>query len=98
MPSDRESLEDRQREIFERALDTWGEQAQMDMAVEECAELQAELARYWRGRSDEEDIIEEVADVAIMVRQLSLIFGPDRVHDEAMRKIERLETRLDDAE
>ena len=87
-------MNDQQREeVLQDAIDTWGANAQLDMTTEETGELIAELGRYWRGRSDEEDLAEEVADVRIMLDQLALMLD-GRVEEWEEKKLERLEDRL----
>lgn len=86
------------RQILQAALDEWGFQAQADMVIEECAELQAELSRYWRGRSDEYDVMEELADVEIMLDQMRLAFDEHRINDHKREKMARLRERLIEAE
>lgn len=62
------------REAFYKdAIFHWGDEAQIDMAVEECAELIDKLQKNKRRRASWEDIAEEVADVSIMMEQMSLI-------------------------
>ncbi len=64
------------------------------MAIEEMSELSNALAKYRRGRVTKKDVCEEIADVAIMIIQLSKIFGPDDVSDYFERKLDRLDKRL----
>ena len=45
------------------------------------------------GRKDV-DIITEIADVMIMMKQMAIIFGEKAVNDEISRKLERLEERM----
>lgn len=72
----------------------YGEDAQIWMAIEEMSELSNALAKYRRGRVTREDVCEEIADVAIMMIQLSKIFGPDNVSDYLKSKLDRLDKRL----
>ena len=65
------------------------------MAIEEMAELTNALMKDRRGRVTLEDIITEVADVIIMMNQLSYILGRDKVQAEIERKIIRLKGRID---
>ena len=72
----------------------YGEDAQIWMAIEEMSELSNALAKYRRSRVTREDVCEEIADVAIMIIQLSKIFGPDNVSDYFESKLDRLDKRL----
>ena len=80
--------------ILTDAIYTYGEDAQIWMAIEEMSELSNALAKYRRGRVTREDVCEEIADVAIMMIQLSKIFGPDNVSDYLKSKLDRLNKRL----
>lgn len=72
----------------------YGEDSQIWMAIEEMSELSNALAKYRRNRVTNEDVCEEIADVAIMIIQLSKIFGPDNVSDYFESKLDRLDKRL----
>jgi len=68
------------------ALERWGEAAQVGMAVEECAELIVALQKYInRTPSPDtlENIIDEIADVEMMLAQMRLTFG---ISDEMLQK------------
>lgn len=79
-----------------RAIDTYGEGAQLNMAVEELGELVTELARLQRHRVGEESVVEEIADVQIMLDQLRVMFDEPQVDEAIHEKTERLRDRLDD--
>jgi NTP pyrophosphatase (non-canonical NTP hydrolase) len=78
-----------------RAVDVWGEQKQIDVAIEECSELIAALIHYRRNRTSSEFVAEEIADVVIMMQQMALIFNLTNVNSSLARKMERLSKRLD---
>lgn len=82
-------------DLLQQAIDIWGEDTQVLMAVEECGELIAILAQYYRGRKTKGEVAEEIADVSIMMRQLRLIFGYQIVNEYEAGKIARLKRRLD---
>lgn len=81
-------------EIYRAALRTWGEDAQFDQAVEECAELITALKHYRRGRVSQEAIVAELADVALMVGQLSYMLGEEKVEEAIEAKVEKLRRLL----
>ena len=68
------------RALLDRAITTYGAPAQMDMAVEEMAELTKALCKIKRAQAGSEvtaaigNVIEEMADVQIMLDQLRIIF------------------------
>lgn len=81
--------------IFEQAIKTYGEEAQVKMVLEEVAELQKEICKLWRGRDNIQAIAEEVADVGIMLDQLKLILDiTEDVQQFREKKITRLKERL----
>jgi hypothetical protein len=90
-------FDERDLETFRLAVETWGPEAQTDMAVEELAELTVELQHLKRGRADRNDIIDEMADIRIMYEQLRWYFGPDFVDAQVREKMDRLRERLADA-
>lgn len=78
-------------------IDTYGTQPQVDMALEETAELQKALLKHRRKPSKETriDIIDEIADVQIMLEQLKIIYScskdvEERVDFKINRQIERI--------
>jgi NTP pyrophosphatase (non-canonical NTP hydrolase) len=76
--------------VYRATLAKWGEEAQYDQAVEECAELIAALKHFKRDKIGREQVIEELADVALMVGQLSFMFGEEQVQQAVERKLAKL--------
>lgn len=70
---------------------------QKEKAIEELGELQQALARDLQGEGNRENIIEEMADVAIMLSQLLLIYGisPGKFGDVLLGKYHRTLERID---
>lgn len=83
-------------EHYKNFLSSWGYDAQAFMAIEEMSELTKELSKRYRKRQDynEEDLIEEIADVLNMVEQLEVYFGESKVEKVREEKIKRTLTRL----
>lgn len=82
--------------ILQRAIDTYGFEAQRLMLFEEMAELQNAMCKEARGRvADSSEVITEIADVMIMCRQMALHYGRQEVETEVQRKIDRLQQRLE---
>lgn len=75
---------------------TWGERAQIRQAKEECAELIVALSHYQRNPATEtiNHVAEEIADVLIMMHQLTIIFSPPAVHRQIDAKMKRLKDAL----
>lgn len=85
----------RHREIYAKTIMKWGEQAQYDQAIEECAELITTLQHFARGKVDRDRVIEELADVFLMVGQLAYMFGEERLDAAVETKIAKLRLLLD---
>ena len=86
----------RNKEIYKKAISTYGLYAQIDMVFEEMSELQKELCKLKRGKGNIPDIAEEMADVKIMLEQMELAFNiKDKVEFEKDLKIKRLEKRIE---
>jgi len=70
--------------IMQTCLDQWGVKAQVGQTVEECAELIVALQKYViRKKATTEDILDEIADVEMMLAQMRLVLGID---DDTLRK------------
>jgi len=82
------------KDLLIRAIETWGKEAQQLMAIEECSELIKALCKIPRGGLTVA-VIDEIADVQIMLNQLKLIYGEAAVVTIENAKLERLEGRLD---
>ena len=89
-----------QAEIMCRAVFEHGSLQQEDVAIEELAELQHAIIKHRRYGTPEtrQHIIEEVADVSIMLYQLLLIHGFNGLNAITDAKLQRLASRLDEEE
>lgn len=65
-----------EKEVYDSAIRIFGRNNQIDVAIEEMAELTQQLIKVKRGISIESDIIEELADVQIMLDQMKILFCP----------------------
>lgn len=79
--------------ICKKAVETFGADQQINMAIEEMAELIVALNHWRRGRCGNAEVIEEIADSTIMMVQLSYIicstdFSP--INKVTHEKLERL--------
>ncbi|NCO53301.1 MAG: antitoxin [Deltaproteobacteria bacterium] len=82
--------------IYRATLAKWGAEAQYEQMVEECAELIAALKHFQRGKIGRSELIDELADVRLMVGQLSWMLGEDQVHTAIEKKLVKLQELLDD--
>lgn len=82
------------KDLMGDAIQRWGLDLQVDLAVEECSELITALQHNKRGRGTIADVVEEIADVKIMVAQLEMMFGEQSVAKVVGEKMNRLRDRL----
>jgi hypothetical protein len=69
-------------EILKRAIETYGEEHQLNKLQEECAELIAAISRYRENPVEQENyinVIEEAVDVETVLLQLLNYAFPDQV-------------------
>ena len=89
----------KEREIEQEAIQTYGAQSQIIVAIEELSELIKELTKHLRGEDNLNHISEEMADVRIMLEQLAIMFGNSYSVDVwKYKKITRLAERLHNKE
>ena len=84
-------------EILKKALQHYGANLQLIVAIEEMSELTKELCKVSRGEENIAHIAEEIADVRIMLDQMEILFdcaGAAAAYQAA--KVERLLKRLED--
>ena len=82
-------------EIYKAALEKYGVGAQIGMRTEECGELLSAINKFNRSRCSNDDVLTELADVSIMVEQLSLIYGGyEKFQIEKDKKLIRLLKRI----
>ena len=60
--------------ILYTAINEFGADAQIKMMFEEMSELQHALCKHLRGKNNEDNIAEEIADVQIMLDQMIILF------------------------
>ena len=97
MDKEMKMTQEQEGRILEAAIDTWGPEMQIIVAIEEMSELTKALTKYIRAddaATISASIREEMADVGIMLNQLSLIFGDTT--EEEIRKLNRLWRRIED--
>lgn len=79
------------KKVYLEAIERFGSELQIIVAIEEMAELQKEICKSFRGKANLENIAEEIADSTIMLEQLRLIFDVNaEVIDEMDAKVTRL--------
>ncbi|MFC1696897.1 hypothetical protein ACFL1H_01065 [Nanoarchaeota archaeon] len=94
-----------EEELFSKAIKEWGVHPQLDMCIEEMAELIKEINKWKRNWSEHQgnvphSIIEEYVDVKIMLKQLEIYCRNSDVNFDNLvqvkknEKIERIKNKL----
>ncbi|OHD07145.1 MAG: hypothetical protein A2Y41_07215 [Spirochaetes bacterium GWB1_36_13] len=79
-----------------KLLKHFGIEKQLKKTREELIELLAVLDKWIEGREFEARVLNEIADVKIMIEQLSLIFGIETVEKAVCKKIDRTFKRIEE--
>lgn len=89
-----------EEELYKRALRVWGKEPQMLQVIEEMSELIKEILKNVNRKKDNiDEIIEEAADVEIMLGQLKCCYGiTEQIRAYKTEKLKVIEQRLDDWE
>ena len=89
-----------ERDKLQFIVDTHGCRLQQDIAIEEMAELQKAILKHRRygNKETEQEIIDEIADVEIMLEQLKIIYScykdvENRIEYKIEREIGRIKNK-----
>ncbi len=85
------------KEVIQKAIQQWGDHAQILTLLEEMTELQKEILKNInRGRDNLSELIDEAADVEIMMEQFKTIYNIHQaVEDRIPVKIKKIKARLE---
>lgn len=85
---------------LEKTIAIYGKDMQLNVAIEEFSELIKEICKHKRGEDNRDNIIEEMADCYIMLRQMEIIFDitPYEIEKAMHEKKARLAERLAESE
>ena len=80
----------------DRSLAISTRESQFRQVMEECAELTVAMNQYLRSRVESSAVIEEIADVEIMMSKLKYMLGVDKVSFDDLKaaKLEKWESQL----
>lgn len=74
-------------------VQAYGERAQLTKTCEELSELTVQLCKWLNFEAKTatayDAVIDEIADVYIVLAQLRVIFGTDQVEDQIVKKLNR---------
>lgn len=93
-------MEVNQDELYHRTLRVWGKEPQMLQVIEEMSELTKEILKNVNRKKDNvKELIEETADVEIMLGQLKVCYDIEKqVEAYKAEKLKTIQQRLDDWE
>ena len=79
-------------EVLAAALKKWGVPVQMNMMMEESAELIVVMNHYKRDRATREEVLSEMVDNEIVLKQMKLFFAAgddayDRIYKQKMDRV-----------
>lgn len=90
-----------EKEIYRKAIDLFGDDSQMDMLIEEMAELTQAILKNRRRKLVvlnqalyTENLHEEFVDVKIVMAQIELCLNPEMLEFWKTYKLGRLEERI----
>lgn len=91
-------LEESEEIVLVDAILTFGEDKQVDKILEECTELSLAIIKYKADRNHVNylRLIDEIADVKIMLAQSEIIFHKNLIDSRVEFKINRLKERLEE--
>jgi len=82
--------------LYKDCMEFWGFEKQARMAQEECGELIVSISHYLRGRKNATaDLVEEIADIYLMLNQLISYFGENMIMDIVGWKSDRIKEKLE---
>ena len=84
------------KEVCKKAVNYYGDESQKQLAQEECAELIQAISKNIRGLKH--NVEEEIADVTIMLEQLTNIYDMEQIDKWIGVKIDRLNRRMDEGQ
>jgi len=81
--------------IYEEAVDKYGKEHQLIVTFGELAECVAEIAKHMIPARihNEQDLLNEFADVCIMMEQMRVIYG-DRLDKAIIEKLKKLRKHI----
>ena len=90
----------KEESLYQRAVRVWGKQPQMLQVIEEMSELTKEILKNVNRKKDNiDELVEETADVEIMLEQLKCCYHIEQqVEDYKSNKVKVIEKRLDEYE
>jgi len=92
------------KNIYKRAVEMWGVDAQSDVMMEECAELIFAILKMKRSGTSQQitdrynNVCEEIADVRLMLNQMEYIYDKNMIDDYYKEKKDGVIKKLENYE
>ena len=85
------------KNVLNLSVAYYGQDSQLNVAIEEMSELTKEICKYKRGSKNRDHIVEETADVIIMIGNLRQIFNmtDEEINHVISSKQARLKERME---
>lgn len=83
-------------EVAKEAVEYFGHETQINIAIEECSELIQALCHIRRSKCSREHVMKEIADVYLILESLKHIFDSEWIDLNLKIKTKRLEETLRD--
>lgn len=85
-------------DVYKKAIELWGEDSQVLVAIEELSELITQLAKRNRvlNGSSNEKIIDEIADGFVMLESISNLYNKEKIDERIEYKVNRLKSWIED--
>lgn len=80
--------------VSKQAINQFGEENQIQIAIEECSELIQALCHFQRKRKTKSQVCEEIADVYLSLESLKHIFMREDIDRHFEKKLDRLKNEV----
>lgn len=90
------------KELYKKAIEKWGKESQIRQLFEEMSELTVAICHFERGRNFADqgmlEIVEEIADVEIMLEQMKQLYNlsEELIEAKKVKKLSKLKKMLED--
>jgi len=78
------------KDLYAKAVDKWGREAQLFMALEEFAEISHAVCKLVRDQGSVAELTDCLADAQVMMEQLSFMF---EIPDEKIKEVKEIKLR-----
>lgn len=93
------------RDLMQDLVETWGEEAQLNMVIEKSLELAVAIQKFKKVEHKEDyleyshvynDVCEKLADMKLMIEQSEFLFNSNEIHNHYEIKVQHLKQALNE--